>query len=222
MWCVGEIDEEYRERMYDILELYQEPYDPGRPVVGLDERSKQLLGEKRGPIPMKPGSPERYDYEYVRNGTANIFLAVEFKAGTRVTRVTGRRTKKDFALFVKRLVDEECSNAETLRLIVDNLNTHGESAFYETFDRREAERILRKIEFHYTPKHASWLNVAEIEISAMNVECIGRRFEDKETLAREVAAWTKRRNEQKKKIDWRFTKKDADRKLSKYYIMSKN
>ncbi len=222
MWCIHEINDEFRERMYDILDLYQEPYNPKKPTIGLDEKPKQLLGEKRKAIPMKPGSPEKYDYEYVRNGKANVFLAVEFKAGKRVTQVTDRRTKQDFALFVKRLVDENCHDAEILRLIVDNLNTHNESSFYETFDRKEAERILRKIEFHYTPKHASWLNVAEIEISAMDVECTGRRLGDRETLAREVAAWTKRRNEQKKKIDWRFTKKDANRKLSKYYITSKN
>jgi hypothetical protein len=205
--------------MYDVLDLYEEPYDPKRPIVNLDEKPKQLLGEKRSSIPMKLGSPERYDYEYVRNGTANIFMAVEFKAGKRVTRVTERRTRKDFALFVKMLVDQEYADGvDVIRLVTDNLNTHKDTAFYETFGKDEAERILSKIEFHYTPKHASWLNAAEIEINVMDIECTGRRIGDKETLAREVAAWTKRRNEQKKRINWKFTRDKADKKLSTYYV----
>jgi hypothetical protein len=203
--------------MYDVLDLYEEPYDPKRPLVNLDEKPKQLLGEKRMSIPMKRGSPEKYDYEYVRNGTANIFMAVEFKAGKRVTQVTERRTMKDFAPFVRMLVDEEYSEVEVVRLVTDNLNTHKEKAFYETFSKDEAERILSKIEFHYTPKHASWLNAAEIEINVMDIECSGRRIGNKETLAKEVAAWTKRRNDQKKKINWRFTREKADKKLSEYY-----
>jgi len=204
--------------MYDVLDLYEEPYDPKRPLVNLDEKPKQLLGEKRTSIPMKSGSPEKYDYEYIRNGTANIFMAVEFKAGKRVTRVTKRRTMKDFALFVKMLVDEEYPDVEVVRLVMDNLNTHREKAFYETFTKEEAERILSKIEFHYTPKHASWLNAAEIEINVMDIECTDRRIGDMEGLVREVAAWTKRRNDLKKKIDWKFTRERADRKLSKYYV----
>jgi hypothetical protein len=204
--------------MYDVLDLYEEPYDPKRPLVNLDEKPKQLLGEKRMSIPMTPGSPERYDYEYVRNGTANIFMAVEFRAGKRVTRVTERRTMNDFARFVKMLVDEEYPDVEVIRLVTDNLNTHKDTAFYETFGKDEAERILSKIEFHYTPKHASWLNAAEIEINVMDIECTGRRIGDKEALAREVAAWTNRRNNQKKKINWKFTRDKADKKLSKYYV----
>ena len=204
--------------MYDVLDLYGEPYDPKRPLVNLDERPKQLLGEKRTSIPMKSGSPEKYDYEYVRNGTANIFMAIEFKVGKRVTRVTKRRTMKDFALFVKMLVDEEYPDVEVVRLVMDNLSTHKEKAFYETFTKDEAERILNKIEFHYTPKHASWLNVAEIEINVMDIECTDRRIGDTEKLAKEVNAWTRRRNDMKKKIDWKFTRERADRKLSKYYV----
>ncbi len=204
--------------MYDVLDLYEELYDPKKPVINLDEKPKQLLGEKRMAIPMKPGSPEKYDYEYVRNGTANIFMAVEFKAGKRVTQVTERRTMKDFVLFVKMLVDKEYPDVEVIRLITDNLSTHKEKAFYETFDLEEAERLLSKLEFHHTPKHASWLNVAEIEINVMDIECTGRRIGDMETLAREVAAWTKRRNDQKKKINWKFTREKADKKLSKYYV----
>lgn len=204
--------------MYDVLDLYEEPYDPKKPIVNLDEKPKQLLGEKRMAIPMKPGCPEKYDYEYVRNGTANIFMAVEFKAGKRVTQVTERRTMRDFVMFVKILVDKEYQDAEVIRLITDNLNTHKVKAFYETFSKNEAKRILSKIEFHYTPKHASWLNVAEIEINVMDIECTGRRIGDMETLASEVAAWTKRRNDQEKKINWKFTREKADKKLSKYYV----
>lgn len=204
--------------MYDVLDLYEEPYDPKRPIVNLDEKPKQLLGEKRMSIPMKLGSPEKYDYEYVRNGTANIFMGVEFKAGKRVTQVTERRTMKDFAPFVKMLVDEEYPDVEVIRLITDNLNTHKEKAFYETFSKDEAERILSKIEFHYTPNHASWLNAAEIEINVMDIECTGRRIGDMETLTHEVAAWSMRRNDQKKKISWKFTREKADKKLSKYYV----
>jgi hypothetical protein len=203
--------------MYDVLDLYEEPYDPKRPLVCLDEKPKQLLGEKRMPIPMKQGSPEKYDYEYGRNGTANVFMAVEFKAGKRLTQVTERRTRADFARFVKMLVDEY-PGVELIRLVTDNLNTHNEKSFYETFDKDEAERILSKLEFHYTPKHASWFNAAEIEINVMDIECTDRRIGDMETLIREVAAWTKRRNDQKKKINWKFTRERADKKLSKYYV----
>lgn len=218
MWCIPEITPEFRERMYDILDLYEEPYDPKKPVVGCDEKTKQLIEDSKKPIPMKPGRPERYDYEYIRNGTANIFLAVEFKAGKRTTRVTHRRTRRDFAKFIKHLVDKVYPDAEVLRLVVDNLNTHNKTSFYETYDIGEVERILSKVEFHYTPKHASWLNVAEIEINVMDTECTGRRIGDKITLTPQVRAWTKRRNQQKKKINWRFTKQDADKKLSKYYV----
>ncbi len=178
--------------MYDVLDLYEEPYDLKRPIVNCDEKPKQLLKDKRSAIPMKPGSPEKYDYEYVRGGTATIFMAVEFKAGKRVTSITKTRTMNDFASFVKMLVDEEYPKVDVIRLITDNLNTHKDKAFYETFSKDEAERILSKIEFHYTPIHASWLNAAEIEINVMDIECTGRRIGDIETLAREVGAWTKR------------------------------
>jgi hypothetical protein len=218
MWCIQRIDSEYRERMYDVLDLYEEDYDPKRPIVCLDEKPKQLIIDKIMPIPIKPGSPEKYDYEYIRNGTANIFVAVEFKAGKRVTQVTERRTMIDFAQFVKFLVIKVYSEAEVLRLVTDNLNIHKEKAFYEAFSEEEAKQILDKIEFHYTPKHASWLNVAEIEINVMDMECTNRRIGDVGTLTNEVAAWTKRRNDNKKKINWKFTKKSADEKLSKYYV----
>lgn len=218
MWCIPEITPKFRERMYDILDLYAESYDPKRPVIGIDEKPKQLIEDGRKPIPMGPGRPERYDYEYARKGSANIFLAVEFKAGRRIPRVTSRRTKKDFAKYLKHLVDRAYPDAGMLRVVVDNLNTHNATAFYETYDAEEAERILNKIEFHYTPKHASWLNAAEIEIGVMDAECTGRRIGDKDRLSREVRAWATRRNKQKKKIEWRFTREKADEKLSKHYV----
>jgi len=218
MWCIQKMDSEFVERMYDILDLYNEPYDPRRPVIGVDEKSKQLLEDSRKAIPMKPGSPEKYDYEYKRKGKANIFLCVEPKAGKRVTKVTDRRTKKDFANYIKDLLDLEYCEAEILRIVLDNLNTHFEKSFSESFDKKEAERILKKIEFHYTPKHGSWLNIAEIEINVMDVECTGRRMVNKEFLAKELKAWEEKRNQLKKKIEWKFTKQDADEKLSKHYV----
>ena len=218
MWCISEINKEFRKRMYDILDLYEKPYDPRYPVIGLDEKPKQLLEDKRKAIPMKPGHIEKYDNQYIRRGNANIFMAVEFKAGKRTARVTSRRTKRDFAKFIRHLVDRIYPEAKCLRLVMDNLNTHNESALYEMYNTEEAERILGKIEFHYTPVHASWLNVAEIEIGVMDTECTRRRIPDKETLRKEVIAWSKRRNEHKMKIDWRFKKQKADEKLSKYYV----
>lgn len=218
MWCIQTINSEYRARMYNVLFLYEEDYDPKRPIICLDEKPKQLIEDKRKPISMKPGSPEKYDYEYIRNGTANIFMAVEFKAGKRVTQVTQRRTMTDFAHFMKALVIDEYLETEVIRVVTDNLNIHKEKSFYETFSEDEAEKILEKIEFHYTPKHASWLNAAEIEIGVMDEECTDRRISDIGMLTNEVAAWTKRRNENNKKINWKFTKKIADEKMSKYYV----
>lgn len=218
MWCITEINQEFRDRMYHILDLYEKPYDLKNPVIGLDEKPKQLLEDSRLSIPMKPGQPKKYDYEYIRQGKANVFMAVEFKAGKRTTRVTSRRTMRDFAKFVKHLVDREYPKAEKLHLVVDNLNTHKEASFYEKYEPEEAKRIIDKIEFHYTPKHASWLNVAEVEIGVMDAECTRRRIPEKEILRKEVIAWTKRRNEQRKKIHWKFTKGKADKKLSKYYV----
>jgi DDE superfamily endonuclease len=217
MWCIPTIDSEFRRRMYDVLDLYEEDYDPKRPIVCLDEKPKQLLRDKRKSIPMKPGCLERYDYEYIRNGTANIFVAVEFKAGKRVTQVTERRTRIDFAEFMKILINEEYSNVEFIRLITDNLNIHNKKSFYETFSEEEAKKILEKIEFHYTPKHASWLNAAEIEINVMDIECTDRRISDIELLTHEVSAWEKKRNELEKRIEWKFSRQIADEKMSKYY-----
>lgn len=218
MWCIQIIDANFRERMYDLLDLYEEPYNPKRPIVCFDEKPKQLLSDKRITIPMKPGSSEKYDYEYTRKGTANIFMAVEIKVGKRVTQVTKRRTMKDFAIFIRNLVDEEYPDAEVVRIVADNLNTHKIKSFFKTFSDDEAQRILNKIEFHYTPKHGSWLNAAEIEINVMDIECTGRRIGEIETLIHEVRAWTNRRNDQKKKINWKFTRENADKKMSKHYV----
>ena len=216
MWCIQKIDSEYRKRMYDVLDLYEEKYDPEIPLICLDEKPKQILKDKRKSIPMKPGSLEKYDYEYIRNGKANVFVAVEFKAGKRMTCVTERRTKMDFAQFVKALV-ERYPKAKIIRLIMDNLNTHKEKSLEEAFGKDEAKKILKNVEFHYTPKHGSWLNAAEIEINVMDKECTGRRIGDMETLIHEVDAWTNRRNEHKNKINWKFTRENADKKMSKYY-----
>lgn len=219
MWCIPKITPEFRKRMYDLLDLYTEPYDPARPVIGADEKSKQLLADKRHALPPKPGRCERYDYEYRRKGMRNIFVAVEPKGGRRVVQDTRRRTKQDFARFVRQLVKRHYARAAVVRLVVDNLNTHGADAFFETFPAEEATALLEKLEFHYTPKHASWLNVAELEINIMDRECLEkRRFADARCLRKELAAWARRRNAAKKKIDWRFTRQDADRKLSKHYI----
>ena len=217
MWCIQKITPEFRKCMYDILDLYREPYDSRNPVLGVDEKPKQLIEDSRKPIPMRPGKAEKYDYEYIRNGKANIFVAVEPKHGKRITKVTKQRTKKDFAKFMQEVV-LSYPYTETLRIVLDNLNTHFESSFYETFEKDKAEKILSKLEFHYTPKHASWLNVAEIEISAMDTECTDRRMKDISFLRKEVEACTKMRNKERCKIDWRFTKKDADRKLAKHYV----
>ncbi len=218
MWCIPEITPEFIERMYDILDLYSLPYDPKRPVIGVDEKPKQLIADSKTPILMKAGRCERYDYEYIRNGTATIFMAAEFKAGKRTTRVTSRRTMRDFAKFIRHLVDRVYPDAEKLILVLDNLNTHKPKSFYEMYEADEADRILNKIEFHYTPNHASWLNVAEIEIGVMDTECTRRRIPHKEILRQEVMAWERMRNKHKMKIDWRFTRQKADEKLSKYYV----
>ncbi len=217
MWCIQEITPEYRKRMYDILDLYQEPYDPLNPVIGFDEKPKQLVEDSRAPIPMQPGKSEKYDYEYIRNGSANIFMAVEPKHGKRITKVTRQRTNIDFAEFMGELASfYPC--AEKLKIVIDNLSTHSKKAFHDTFEKEEAERILSKLEFHYTPKHASWLNVAEIEIGVMDNECTDRRLKNISFLKKEVGAWARRRNNERCTIDWRFTRQKADKKFGKHYV----
>lgn len=221
MWCIQEINDEYKERMYDILDLYEEDHDPKRPIICLDEKSKQLLGDIKQPIKSKPGSLEKFDYNYKRNGTCNLFVGVNPKEGNRIIQITQRRTKQDFANYLKEVVDSN-TEAELIRIVCDNLNTHKLKSLYETFDKAEADRISKKIEFHYTPKHASWLNMAEIEINVLDKECLNRRMQNIEYLKSEVNCWTKRRNELKKKINWTFKKEDANKKLSKYYVSKLN
>ena len=218
MWCITSITEEYRNRMYILLDLYQQEYDEQHPVICMDEKSKQLISDLRGIIPMKPGSAEKYDYEYKRNGTRNIFVAVEPLAGKRKVQVTQTRKKDDFAYFIKELVEKDYAKAETISLVLDNLNTHFACSFYKTFSKREAKKILDRITFYYTPKHGSWLNMAEIEINVMDKECLDRRIGEEEELKNQLKQWTKQRNKALKKINWTFTKKDADKKLSKHYV----
>jgi len=218
MWCIGKITSDYRSRMYDILDLYAETYDPKRPVVCIDEKSKQLLGDPRGPLPMKPGVVKREDYHYARNGVRNLFVAVEPKAGKRIVSVTQHRKKPDFARFVRDMIRKHYRAIEKVRIVCDNLNTHFEKSFTETFPRAETERIFSKIEFHYTPAHASWLDMAEIEIGILDRQCLNRRMGNEDVLKREVAAWADTRNLAQKTIEWKFTKQDADEKLGSHYV----
>ena len=210
--------EEYRTRMYRLLELYQQAHDPDQPIVCMDEKSKQLLEDSRRPIPAKPGQLEKYDYEYKRKGTCNIFVAVAPKAGMRVVKVTDTRKKEDFAYFVEDLVETHFPKASCIQLVLDNLNTHFATSITEAFDKPKADRILEKVKFIHTPKHGSWLNMAEIEINIMDRQCTGGRIASKETLTSEVMNWSNDRNEKQRYIDWKFTRQNADKKLSKHYV----
>lgn len=203
--------------MEDVLEVYTRPYDPQRPVVCLDETTKQLVGETRQPLPAQPGEPERYDYEYVRNGVANLFMLAEPLAGRRHVEVTDRRTRLEYAQVVRDLVDVHYSEAEKIVLVQDHLNTHTPGALYEAFDPAEARRILERLEIHYTPKHGSWLNIAEIELSVLQGQCLDQRIPDRDHLVKEVAAWETGRNTKASKVNWRFTTEDARIKLKRLY-----
>jgi hypothetical protein len=203
--------------MEDLLDLYAEPFDPARPVVGFDETTKQLVAETRLPLPMAPGQPERFDYEDERRGTANLFLVCQPLGSWRHVEVTDRRTKHDFAQQMRDLVDGHFPDATTIRVVLDNLNTHTPAALYEAFPAAEARRILRKLEFHSTPVHGSWLNMAELEFSMLTRQCLGRRIGDRDTLAVEAAAWEAARNEQRATIRWQFTVDDARTKLHRLY-----
>jgi transposase len=203
--------------MEDVLDLYEEPYDPRRPTVCFDELPYQLLGEVRPPLPARPGRPERYDYEYRRHGTANLFLCFEPKAGRRHVDVTERRTKADFADQMRALVDRHYPEAAVIRVVLDNLNTHTGGALYEAFEPAEARRLLRKLEFHYTPKHGSWLNQAEIELSVLSRQCLDRRIPAPTKLRAEVAAWERERNRAGATVEWRFTTAQARSKLDGIY-----
>jgi hypothetical protein len=216
-WCIPAVGSEFVAAMEETLDLYATPYDPRRPKVNFDESSKQLIKETRTPLEALPGQPERFDYEYERHGTRNLFLFVEPQAGWRHIAVTERRTALDFAHQMRWLVDERYPEAEVIELTLDNLNTHKPASLYEAFAPAQARRILRKINFHYTPKHGSWLNLAEIEFSILQRQCLDRRLADEPTLKQEIASWEERRNEQKATIDWRFSLDDARTKLKRLY-----
>ena len=218
MWCIQEITQEYRTRMYRLLNLYKQAYDPSQPMICMDEKSKQLLEDNRQPIKARPGKIEKFDYEYKRKGTCNIFVAVVPKAGIRIVKVTDKRTKEDFAYFIEELVERYFRKATCIQLVLDNLNTHFEGSLIETFGQRKANRLLKKIRFIYTPKHGSWLNMAEIEINIMDRQCTGGRIDSKETLESNVSNWSKERNKERCNIEWKFTRQDADKKLSKHYV----
>jgi transposase len=203
--------------MEDVLELYAEPHDPARPVVCFDEASKELRGEVAEPVPPGPGSPAKHDYEYTRHGTANLFVIVEPLAGVRRVTVTDRRTIPDFAAQMKFLCDEVYPEAEVIRVVLDNLNTHTLGALFATFSPEEAWRLARRLEFHYTPKHASWLNMAECELSVLSRQCLGRRLASRAIVAAEVAAWEMERNRAGVKLQWSFRVAEARRKLAHLY-----
>lgn len=217
MWCIPKVDAEFVACMEDVLTLYAEPNDPARPVVSFDETPRQLIGETRVPVRAAPGKPPRSDYEYQRNGTANVFMLVDANRGWRHAKVTERRTNIDFAHCMRELVDEHYPDAEKIRVVLDNLSTHSRAALYQTFAPTEARRILSKIEFHFTPKHASWLNMVEIEIGVMVKQCLKRRIPTIDLLRREVAAWQKRRNSAHASIEWIFTVDQARTKLANVY-----
>jgi hypothetical protein len=203
--------------MEDVLELYAEPYNAKQPVVCFDEKSVQLVAETRVPRLPAPGQTALYDYEYKRNGTANVFMLVQPLAGWRQVTVTRQRTMRDFSAQMKQLVDVCYPEAERIRIVLDNLNTHKPASLYEAYTPEEARRILRRLEFHYTPKHASWLDMAEVEIGVLSRQCLQRRIPDSEILDREAAAWAERRNADHATIHWRFTVSDARNKLNHLY-----
>jgi hypothetical protein len=217
-WCIPpEANAEFVCAMEDVLDVYHRPYDEDRPLVCLDEASKQLVGEVIEPIPAAPGRPERFDYEYVRNGTANLFMISEPLLGWRAVKVTERRTAVDFAEVLRWLAEEVHPDAERIVLVMDNLNTHKLASLYEAFPPEQARRIAERLEVHHTPKHGSWLNVAEIELSVLARQCLDRRIETREELERQLAAWEEERNERGVEVRWQFTTADARIKLHRLY-----
>jgi len=203
--------------MEDVLDVYKRPYDPKRPLVCMDESSKQLLADTRTALPMEPGQLLRYDYEYVRQGVANLFMFFTPLENKRRIKITDRRCRTDWAEAMKELSDEDYPDAEKIVVVMDNLNTHSPISFYKTFPPEEARRLIERFEFHYTPKHGSWLNMAEIEFSVLGRQCLNRRIPNTEYLDREVHFWAKKRNEKSKTINWRFTTEDARIKLKRLY-----
>jgi len=218
MWCIGVLTAQYRQRMYDLLELYARPFRTQEPVVCVDEKGKQLLRDTRAPLPLKSGVPAKYDYEYTRAGTCNLFVAVEPKGGRRTGVVTERRAKTDFVAFVQHLLEHVYATARRVHLVLDNLNTHFRTCFEEVLGVTATRTLLRRVVFHYTPKHASWLNMAEIEIGILDRQCLDQRLPNCTVLITEVAAWQQRRNAERRCIKWTFTRQDADRKLQWHYV----
>ncbi len=217
MWCIPKVDAEYVARMEDVLDLYAEAPDPSRPVVCFDESPTQLIGEVRAPVPAAPGRLERYDCEYRRNGTANLFVFLDAHRSWRRVKVTDRRTAEDFAACMRELVDVDFPNAPKIRVVLDNLSTHSAGALYQNLPAAEARQILRRLEFHYTPKHASWLNMVEIEIGVLRTQCLDRRIDSKNRLVEEVAAWELRRNASAARINWMFSTEQARTKMARAY-----
>ena len=217
MWCIPHVDGSYVARMEDVLDLYAETPDPKRPVVCFDESPTQLIGEVRQPIPASPGQPRRYDYEYQRNGTMNLFVFLDTHRSWREVKVTERRTALDFAECKRDLVDIHYPGADVIRVVMDNLSTHGPGSLYEAFAAPEAHRILQRLEIHYTPKHASWLNMVELEIGVLRGQCLDRRIGDRKKLISEIAAWVKQRNKAKARIKWMFNTETARKKLAHAY-----
>jgi hypothetical protein len=203
--------------MEDILDLYDRPYDPQRPVVCFDEKLVQLIAETRRPLPAKPGQPQRYDYEYRRKGTRNLFFFFHPLAGWRHVSITEQRTKIDYAHVMRYLVDDLFPEAQVVVVVEDNLNTHTPASLYEAFEPAQAKRILDRLEFHHTPKHGSWLNMVEIEIGILSEQCLDDRIPNDDTLCREIAAWERSRNERRVTVDWRFSTSDARVKLKRLY-----
>src|ERR1700724_1053112 len=217
MWCIPKVDAEYVARMEDVLDLYAEPPDPKRPVVCFDESPTPLIGEARPPIPAEPGHPERYDYEYRPNGTVNLFVFLDAHHSWRKVKVTDRRTSEDFAACMRDLTDIHFPESDKIRVVLDNLSTHSDAALYQAFPAPEARRVLRRLEFHYVPKHASWLNMVEIEIGVLRTQCLDRRIATKERLVSEIAAWERQRNASGAQIKWMFTTEKARAKMGRAY-----
>ncbi len=203
--------------MEDVLEVYKRPYDARRPVVCLDETSKQLVGEVAAPLPSAPGQVAQYDYEYVRRGVANLFMIFEPLAGKRDVEVTDRRTRKDYAACLRKIADEMYPDTEVIVLVQDNLNTHTAGSLYEAFAPSEARRLAQRFEWHYTPKHGSWLDMAEIELSILGRQCLARRIDNVHGLRRETKAWEKARNDGSMKVNWQYTTEDARIRLKRLY-----
>jgi len=217
MWCIAQVDGVYVARMENVLDLYAEDDDPKRPVICFDESPTQLIGETRLPIPPAPGQPERYDCEYKRNGTANLFVFLDAHKSWRHVKVTDHRAACDFAHCMRDLAETHYPDADRIRVVMDNLSTHTAGALYETFPAPEAHRILQRLEFHYTPKHASWLNMVEIEIGVLRGQCLDRRIGERDLLESEIAEWLRQRNASGARIQWRFTTTKAREKLARVY-----